>query len=82
MLQARALVRKPVLKERLAGEVLEIRIIDPALAHTLVGQVIDGLEQQKPAHEPALGRRSPVSQAVWVASMPSSIRPENRGSAR
>ena len=36
--QARALVRKGVLEELLAGEVLEMGIIDPALAHALVGQ--------------------------------------------
>ena len=37
MAQVRALMRERVLEEHLAGEVLEIRIIDPALAHALVG---------------------------------------------
>ena len=31
-----ALVREGVLEERLAGEVLEVRIVDPALAHAFV----------------------------------------------
>src|SRR5581483_8246655 len=35
MAQVRALMRERVLEEHLAGEVLEIRIIDPALAHAL-----------------------------------------------
>jgi hypothetical protein len=37
MAQVGALMRELVLEERLAGEVLEIRIIDPALAHAIVG---------------------------------------------
>lgn len=49
--QVRALMRERVLKEVFAGEVLEIRVVDPALAHTLIGQVVDVLEQQQPDHE-------------------------------
>ena len=51
MAQVRALVRELVLEELLAGEVLEIRIIDPALAHAFVGQPVDVLEQQQPDHK-------------------------------
>ena len=54
MAQVRALVRERVLEELLAGEVLEIRVIDPALAHALVGQPVDVLEQQQPDHEAGL----------------------------
>ena len=38
MAQVRALVRKDVLEKPLAGEELEIRVMDPALALTLIGQ--------------------------------------------
>ena len=54
MAQVRALVRELVLEELLPGEVLEIRVIDPALADALVGQAVDVLEQQQPDHEPGL----------------------------
>ena len=54
MAQVRALVREFVLEELRAGEVLEIRVIDPALAHAFIGQAVDMLEQQKPDHEAAL----------------------------
>lgn len=37
MAQAGALVREGVLEKLLAGEVLEIRVIDPALANAFVG---------------------------------------------
>jgi hypothetical protein len=36
--QVRALVRENVLEKSLAGEELEIRVMDPALALTLIGQ--------------------------------------------
>jgi hypothetical protein len=54
MAQVRALVRKLVLEGLLSGEVLEIRVVDPALAHAFVGQTVNALEQQKPDHEPRL----------------------------
>src|SRR5439155_18413526 len=41
MAQVRALVRKLVLEELLSSEVLEIRVIDPALARTFVGQAVN-----------------------------------------
>ena len=56
--QVRALVREGVLEELLAGEVLEIRIIDPALAHAFVGQPVDVLEQQQPDHKAGLDARA------------------------
>jgi hypothetical protein len=37
MAQVRALVREDMLEKLLAGEELEIRVVDPALAHPLVG---------------------------------------------
>jgi hypothetical protein len=36
MAEIRTLMRELVLEKRLAGEVLEIRIMDPALAHPFV----------------------------------------------
>src|SRR6516225_8156227 len=57
MAQVRALVRKLVLEELLAGEVLEIGVIDPALAHAFVGQTVSVLDQQKPDHEARLDPR-------------------------
>src|SRR5262245_157089 len=57
MAQVRALVRKLVPEKLLSGEVLEIRVMHPALADTLVGQSVDVLEQQQPNHEPDLNPR-------------------------
>jgi hypothetical protein len=37
MAQVRALMRELVLEKLLASEVLEVRVVDPALAHALVG---------------------------------------------
>ena len=53
-----ALVREGVLEERLAGEVLEVRIVDPALADAFVGQPEHVLEQQQADHEAALDARA------------------------
>lgn len=47
-----AIDRQNMLKERLASEKLEIRVLDPALADQLVGQVVDVLEKMKPHHHP------------------------------
>jgi hypothetical protein len=44
MAQVGALVREGVL-EKLFGELLKIRVVDPALAHPLVGQPVNVLEQ-------------------------------------
>jgi hypothetical protein len=57
--QVRALMREGVLEKLLAGEVLEIRVVDPALADLFVGQREHVLEQQKPDHEPRLDSRPP-----------------------
>jgi hypothetical protein len=40
MAQVRALVRKLVLEELLASEVLEVRVIDPAFAYAFIGQAV------------------------------------------
>jgi hypothetical protein len=45
-----ALVREGVLEERLAGEVLEVRIVDPARTDTYVGQPEHMIEQQQSDH--------------------------------
>src|SRR6266516_343575 len=63
MAQVRALVRKLVLEELLSSEVLEIRVIDPALARTFVGQAVNMLEQKKPDHKPCRNSR-PTTVAV------------------
>src|ERR1035437_955441 len=51
MAEVGALVREDVLEELFSGEILEIRVMDPALAHAFVGQTVNVLEQQKPDHE-------------------------------
>ncbi|MGY3079689.1 hypothetical protein ACVWZZ_006097 [Bradyrhizobium sp. LM6.10] len=58
--QVRALVRERVLEELFAGEVLEIRVVDPTLAHTLIGQAVNVLEQEQPDHEAGRDARTPV----------------------
>src|SRR4029079_12829979 len=55
-----ALVRESVLEKLLAGKVLKIRVMDPALAHPLIGQSVNALEQQQPHHEAGLNARSAV----------------------
>src|SRR5215218_644330 len=60
MAQVRALVREGVLEKLLAGEELEIRVVDPALAHTFIGQPVYVLEQQQPDHETGLDPRPAV----------------------
>src|SRR6476660_7823424 len=60
MAQVRALVRESVLEELFAGEKLEIRVLDPALAHPLIGHPVNLLEQQQPDHEAGLDPRPTV----------------------
>ena len=60
MAQVRALVREGVLEKLFAGEVLEIRVVDPALAHPFIGQPVNVLEQQQPDHEAGLDPRPAV----------------------
>jgi hypothetical protein len=55
--QIGALVRELVLEELLAGEVLEIRVMDPAVACAFVGQPVDVFEQQEPDHKARLDPR-------------------------
>ena len=58
--QVRALVREGVLEKLFAGEELEIRVVDPALANPLIGQPVNVLEQQQPDHEAGLDARPAV----------------------
>ena len=44
--EIRAFVRELMLEELFPGEILKIRVMDPALAHAFVGQAVDVLEQQ------------------------------------
>ena len=60
MAEVGALVREGVLEELLAGEVLEVRVVDPALADALVGQPEHVLEQQQADHEAALDAGPPL----------------------
>src|SRR5262245_9403520 len=57
MAQVRAFVWKRVLEELLSGEVLEVRVINPAFAHAIVGQAVNVLEQQQADHEARLDPR-------------------------
>ena len=43
-----------MLEELFAGEVLEIRVVDPALADGFIGWPVNVLEQQKPDREAGL----------------------------
>jgi hypothetical protein len=45
MAQVGTLMWKLMLEELRSGEVLEIRVIHPALAHTFIGQSVNLLEQ-------------------------------------
>jgi len=40
-----------VLEELLTAEVLEVRVLDPALAQHLIGQIITVLEDRQPRHQ-------------------------------
>src|SRR5215510_8846790 len=60
MAEVGPLVPEAVLEELLAGEVLEVGIVDPALADAFVGQAVDVLEQQQPDHEAGLDAGSAV----------------------
>jgi hypothetical protein len=60
MAQVPPLVREGVLEQFFSGEELEIRVVDPALAHSLIGQPVKVLEQQQPDHEAGLDPRPPV----------------------
>ena len=48
-----------MLEEGLAGEVLETGIVHPALAHALVGEPVEVLQQQQADQEPRRRRRPP-----------------------
>src|SRR4051812_701501 len=60
MAQVRAFVRESVPEKLFAGEELEIRVVDPALANPLIGQPVNLLEQQQPDHEAGLDPRPAV----------------------
>ena len=55
----RAVERQRVLKELLAAEQLIIRVLDPALAQNLIGEVVHMLEDRQPRHEPRRQGRMP-----------------------
>jgi hypothetical protein len=61
MAQVRAFMREGVLEKLFAGEELEIRVVDSALAHPFIGQPVNVLEQQQPDHEAGLDPRPVVS---------------------
>src|SRR6204780_428292 len=60
MAQVRALVREGVLEKLLTSEELEIRVVDPALAHPLIGQSLNVLQPQQPNHEAGLDPRPAI----------------------
>ena len=55
--QRRAVEHQLVLEELLAAEELVIRVLDPALAQHLVGQIVGVLEDRQPRHQPRRQRR-------------------------
>ncbi len=46
-----------VLEEGLAGEVLEVRVLDPAGEHRLIGEAIGVLQVHQPSDQPRIGSR-------------------------
>src|SRR6516164_8521284 len=46
-----------MLEKLLAAEVLEIRVLHPAIAQSLVGKVVAVLEDRQPGHQPRRQRR-------------------------
>src|ERR1700751_2259073 len=46
-----------MLEELLAAEVLEVRVLHPAIAQSFVGKVISVLEDRQPRHQPRRQRR-------------------------
>lgn len=52
--------RRAILKERLPGEMLVRKVLDPTEDHRLVRQPVDVLQLQWPRHQPQLRRRSPL----------------------
>jgi hypothetical protein len=46
-----------MLEKLLAAEVLEVRILHPAIAQSLVGKVVGVLEDRQPRHQPRRQRR-------------------------
>src|SRR6266436_2687140 len=46
-----------MLEELLAAEVLEVRVLHPAIAQSLVGKVVSVLEDRQPRHQPRRQRR-------------------------
>jgi hypothetical protein len=46
-----------MLEKFLAAEVLEVRVLHPAIAQSLVGKVIAVLEDRQPRHQPRRQRR-------------------------
>jgi hypothetical protein len=60
MAQVGAFMRELMLEELLAGEELEIGVIDPAVAHAFIGQPINVLEQQQADHETGLDPGPPL----------------------
>src|SRR5438034_2189267 len=46
-----------MLEELLAAEVLEVRVLHPAITQSLVGKVISVLEDRQPRHQPRRQRR-------------------------
>jgi hypothetical protein len=67
-----------VLKERLAAKILEIRVLDPALAQSLVGQIIAVLEDREPRHQPRRQGRMTRLVGVDRAELPLQKRPVDR----
>ena len=69
MAQVRTLARKLTLEKLPACEVLEVRVVHPTLAHALIGQSVDVLEQQQPHHKTALDPR-PTLVAIERCNLP------------
>ena len=57
--QRRAIERRLVAEHHFAAEVLKIRVLHPAVAQRLVGEIVHVLEDEQPGHQPRRQRRLP-----------------------
>ena len=61
MAQVRALVREGVLEKLFTGEELELRVVDPAIAHPFIGKPIMCLSNNNPIMKRVSIPRRPFS---------------------
>jgi hypothetical protein len=72
--QRAAVEHQPVPEELLAAEVLEVRVLHPAIAQRLVGQIVRVLQHGEPGHQPRRQRWvSAPNISLWTARSPKAL---------